>query len=140
MPTSKLDIIRCHMMILHFFPHCDFSPRKFIMYLFPQKFFAFRTLEVISTPRSEWVHFAIKRFVMVHTLLTDLVNKTWPVSSIYFRKGEGKSTRIALKHISQNRPTYPIQNTIFSKITPYARSLIEVQIELTKCLNYYIIM
>ena len=96
----------------------------------------FHTRGIISTQRSESVHFAIKGFLTAHTLLTELVAKLDQYQITISEKGEGNATRLALKQASQNTPTHPIQK-YFSTISPFARSLIEVQI--SKCLNYDII-
>ena len=79
---------------------------------------------------------SLKGFLTAHTLLTDLEAKLDQYQVSISEKGEGNATRLALKQASQNTPTHPIENN-FPSISPYARSLIEIQISM--CFNYDII-
>ena len=87
-----------------------------------------------STQRSESIHAAIKHFLSSHTLLTDLAEKLEEYRQSISERGEGKATRLALKEFSRNSGQHPIENHLSKVISPFAMSIVKLQIAL--CMQY----
>ena len=90
------------------------------------------TLGAHSTKRAEFVHAAIKHFLLRHTLITDLATKIEEYRQAVSERGEGKATRVALTNLVISRfgeivYLHPVELDLSKRLSPFGLSIVKSQ-------------